>query len=240
MSALRGRTGLVSNWRIRIEMRQRLFVGVMLLAALAVPRPAHAQLKLAYVDVQRALNECDAGRKAKSEFQGKIQALDSKLQRQQHEVESLKDDIESVGCWMQPDQRQNLQDQYVRKAKELDRNLKDAREDLQRQDNEITAKILHDLAVIIRNLGEQANYTLVMEKGSILWGAPNLDITDQVIRAYNNTHGAIGTLGDGGTKYAAPAAPVAPQSAVAPPPVAGASAPSDFGSSATKRSTISR
>lgn len=209
-------------------MRQWFSVGAALVALLAVSAPAHAQVKLAYVDVQRALNECDAGKRAKTEFQGKIQGLDSKLEREQSEVQSLKDEIEKRGMLMQPDQRQNLQDEYIKKAKDLDRNLKDARDDLQRQDNEITGKILHDLGVIIRNLGQQNGYTMVLEKGSILWGSSNLDITDQVIRNYNETHSAIGTLGEGAGGYA--------------PSARAASAPasSDFGSEAAKRSTISK
>ena len=113
-------------------MRQWLSVGALLMAFLAVSAPGHAQVRLAYVDVQRALNECDAGKRAKSEFQTKIQSLDSKLQREQSEVQGLKDEIEKKGMLMQPDQRQNLQDEYIKKAKDLDRNLKDARDDLQR------------------------------------------------------------------------------------------------------------
>ncbi|HKN00868.1 MAG TPA: OmpH family outer membrane protein [Candidatus Binataceae bacterium] len=207
-------------------MRQRLSIGALLLAVLAVAQPAHAQVKLAFVDVQRALNECDAGKRAKSEFQSKIQLLDSRLQRQQNEVEGLKDELEKKGMLMQPDQRQNLQDQYVKKAKDLDRDLKDARDDLQRQDNEITSKILHDLGTIIRNLGEQSGYTLVMEKGSILYGSSSLDITDQVIRSYNASHvQQIGTLGEGAGGAAQRA---------------GASSPGDFGSNAARNSSISK
>lgn len=198
------------------------------MALLAVSAPARAQVRLAYVDVQRALNECDAGRRAKSEFQTKIQSLDSRLQREQDEVQGLKDEIEKKGMLMQPDQRQSLQDQYIKKAKDLDRNLKDARDDLQRQDNEVTGKILHDLGIVIRNIGEQSGYTMVLEKGSILWGASSLDITDQVIRAYNGSHAQVGSLGEGATARYEP-----PRSAAAP-------VSSDFGSSATKRSTISR
>ena len=209
-------------------MRQWLSIGVLLMAFLAVSAPAHAQVRLAYVDVQRALNECDAGKRAKSEFQSKIQSLDSKLQREQNEVQGLKDEIEKKGMLMQPDQRQNLQDEYIKKAKDLDRNLKDARDDLQRQDNEVTGRILHDLGIIIRNIGEQSGYTMVLEKGSILWGASNLDITDQVIRSYNSSHAQVGSLGEGATaRYE-------------PPPSAPAPASSEFGSAAAKRSTISR
>ncbi len=206
-------------------MRLRLLMtGALLLTVLAA-QPARAEVKLAYVDVQRALNECDAGKRAKADFQGQVQALENKLQRQQSQVQSLKDELEKKGMLMNPDQRQSLQDQYVAKAKDFDRNYKDARDELQRKDNEITAKIVHDLAQVIRSLGERSGYTMVFEKGSILWGASSIDITDQVIRSYNATHVKIGTLGETG----------ASSSAKASAPTLG-----DFGSTAARRSTISK
>ncbi|HVA81293.1 MAG TPA: OmpH family outer membrane protein [Candidatus Binataceae bacterium] len=206
-------------------MRLRLITGALLLAMLAA-QTAHADVKLAYVDVQRALNECDAGKRAKADFQSHVQALESKLEHQQSEVQSLKDEIQKKGMLMNPDQRTSLQDQYVAKAKDFDRQYKDARDELQRKDHEITSKIVHDLAQIIRSLGERGGYTLVFEKGSILWGAPSIDITDQVIRSYNATHVKIGTLGETG----------APASSAK----AGAPALSDFGAAAARRSTISK
>jgi len=203
-------------------MRQRLIIGAVLLA-LAAAVPARAETKLAYVDVQRALNECDAGKRAKADMQGRVQVLDTRLQKQQSEVQSLRDELEKKGMLMQPDQRQSLQEELQKKATNFDRDYKDSRDDLQRRDNEVTGKIVHDLAQVIRSIGERDGFTMVMEKGSILWGAPGIDITDEVIRAYNTKHVKIGTLGESQAEA-----------------VAGAAAPSDFGGSATKRSTISK
>ncbi len=91
---------------------------------------------------------------------------------------------------------------------------------------------MHDLAQVIRSLGERDGYTMVMEKGSILWGAPGIDITDQVIRSYNAMHVAIGSVGEGAGGGISRASVQAGQ--------ASAPAPSDFGSAAAKRSTISK
>jgi len=216
-------------------MRQRLFIGALFGAFLAVMSaavPAHADMKFAYVDVQRALNECDAGKRAKGEFQGRVTSVEAKLQRQQNEVQALKDEMEKKGMLMNPDQRQSLQDQYVEKLKNFERDYKDSKDELQAKDQEVTAKIVHDLAQVIRSLGERDGYTMVMEKGSILWGAPGIDITDQVIRSYNAMHVAIGSVGEG------PGGGI--RAASAQSGQAGAPAPSDFGSAAAKRSTISK
>ncbi len=217
-------------------MRQRLFIGALVGAMLAVTSaaiPARAELKFAYVDVQRALNECDAGKKAKAEFQGRVTSLESRLQRQQNEVQALKDEIEKKGMLMNQDERQSKQDQYVAKLKNFERDYKDSKDELQAKDNEMTAKIVHDLAQVIRSLGERDGYTMVMEKGSILWGAPGIDITDQVIRSYNAMHVQIGTVGESSGGGAVSRASTSAERAGAPEP-------SDFGSTAAKRSTISK
>ncbi|HUA33064.1 MAG TPA: OmpH family outer membrane protein [Candidatus Binataceae bacterium] len=207
-------------------MRQPFIIIGALLIALASAIPARADVKLAYVDVQRALNECDAGKRAKADFQGKVSGLEARLQRQQNDVQALKDEIEKKGMLMNPDQRQNLQDQYMTKLKNFERDYKDSRDELQQKDADVTSRIVHDLAQVIRGIGERDGFTMVLEKGSILWGAPGIDITDEVIRSYNATHVQIGTLGEGGG--------AASQS------YAGASQPSDFGGSIAKKSTISK
>ena len=215
-------------------MRQRLFIGAMfgaLLAVISATTPARAELKFAYVDVQRALNECDAGKRAKADFQGRVTSLEGRLQRQQNEVQALKDEMEKKGMLMNADQRQALQDQYMDKLKNFERDYKDSKDELQAKDQEITAKIVHDLAQVIRTLGERDNYTMVFEKGSILWGAPGIDITDQVIRSYNAMHVTIGTVGEGAGGGAVRRGQRRS---------AGASEPSDFGSDAAKKSTISK
>jgi outer membrane protein len=157
---------------------------------------ASADLKVAFVDMQRALNDSNAGKKAKSQFTSEISRLQTRLQRQQQEVESLKDELDRKGPLMRDDERRNLQDDYTRKLRDFERNYKDSKDELQQKDREVTGAIIRDLAYVVRNLGERGGYTMVMEKGSLLWAAPSIDITDQVIREYNASASRIGSLGD--------------------------------------------
>ena len=204
------------------------------LLALLTAAPARSEIKLAYVDVQRALNECEAGKTAKADFRVKVQGVEQKLQREQNEVASLKDELEKKGMLMKPEQRQSLQDEYLNKAKNFERNFKDSKDDLERKDQEMTGMIIHDLAEVIRDVGQKNGYTMVMEKGQILWGTPGIDITDQVIRTYNGTHVKIGTLGGGSGAVRSAGGEGGDEQR------AGAASPSDFGAAAAKRSSISK
>ena len=169
-----------------------------------------------------------------ADFRVKVQSVEQKLQSEENEVARLKDELEKKGMLMKPEQRQDLQDDYVAKAKDFERNYKDSKDELSTRIRKYTGMIIHDLAEVIRNVGEKDGYTMVFEKGSILWGTPGIDITDQVIRTYNGMHVKIGSLG-GGVGAVAGGPPGGDQD----DQQAGASSPGDFGSNAAKHSSIS-
>ncbi|MGO9057605.1 MAG: OmpH family outer membrane protein [Candidatus Binataceae bacterium] len=211
--------------------RVAVFVALVALVSTAA---ASADLKVAYVDMQRALNESNAGKKAKNEFRSEIGRLQSKLQRQQGEVQSLKDELDKKGMLMRDEERRNLQDDYTRKLRDFERSYKDSKDELQQKDNEVTGAIIRDLAYVVRNLGERGGYTVILEKGSLLWAVPAIDITDQVIRDYNATGGRIGSLGEKLMQQSSAGA--------RSPALAGGADPEDLpqAGSGSKRSTISR
>ncbi|SRR5579883_1427152 len=209
--------------------RLRFVVALIVLFGSIANAAASAELKVAFVDMQRALNDSNAGKKAKNDFRSEISRLQSRLQRQQQEVQSLKDELDRKGPLMRDDERRNLQDDYTRKLRDFERSYKDSKDELQQKDNEVTGAIIRDLAYVVRNLGERDGYTVILEKGSLLWAAPSIDITDEVIREYNASGGRIGSLGeklDAGTA-----------SAMRGAPMGGEQAPLR---SSSKRSTISR
>jgi outer membrane protein len=196
-----GRRRVGAQWRSKRIMtlqmhRLGLVAALAALFALVSSAAASADLKVAFVDMQRALNDSNAGKKAKNEFRSEISRLQSKLQRQQQEVQALKDELDRKGPLMRDDERRNLQDDYTRKLRDFERDYKDSKDELQQKDNEVTGAIVRDLAYVVRNLGERDGYTLIMEKGSLLWAAPSIDITDQVIREYNASGAKVGSLGE--------------------------------------------
>lgn len=206
--------------------------------AMAAATTARADVKLAYVDIQRALNDCRNGKSAKQEFRGRLERVQSQLQGEQSEVQRLKDELDKKGPLMQPDQLQSLQQEYTRKLRDFQDDYKNTRDSLQEKDNEITGAIVRDLATIVRQIGQKDGYTMVMEKGNLLWAVPSVDITDDVIRDYDATGAKAGSLG-GAAGEAPPGGGSAfgsgsrHSSAPEPPPTTGA--PADQG-----RSTISK
>lgn len=158
----------------------------VLIASMAL---AEGAPKIGYVDLQRALNESEAGRKAKEDFKVQVDKLQAQLKRQKDDIDSLKDQLEKKSVVMKEEERANLEDEYRRKLRDFERNYKDSQADLQKKDNELTGVIIKDLQEVIRDYGERENYTLILEATSsaVLYGTKSADLTDEVMKLYNST-----------------------------------------------------
>ncbi len=158
------------------------------LAALFLATTAVAETpKIGYVDLQRALNESDAGKRAKEEFKTQVDKLQGGLKRQKDDLERMKDQLDKKGLVMKESERAKLEEEYRKKLRDFERSYKDSQADLQRKDNELTGAILKELQEIIRAYGEREGYTVILEATSsaVLYGSRSADLTDTVMQEYN-------------------------------------------------------
>jgi outer membrane protein len=159
-----------------------------MLAGLCITGAALAQdIKIGYVDLQRALNESEAGKKAREEFKVEVDKLQVVLKKQKDQIDNLKDQMEKKALVVKEQERTNLEEEYRKKLRDFERSYKDSQADLQRKDSELTGVILKDLQEVIRDYGEQRGYTVILENSgsAVLYGARNADLTEAIIEQYN-------------------------------------------------------
>lgn len=157
------------------------------LAMVLVTSASAQDIKIGYVDLQRALNDSEAGKKAKEEFKKQVDKLQVDLKKQKDQLDSLKDRLEKKALVMKEDERREMEKDYQRKLRDFERNYKDSQGELQLKDNELTRDLLQELQAVIAEYGKKGNYTVILElsSSSVLYGDPKVDLTDQIIAAYN-------------------------------------------------------
>ena len=176
-------------------MRRRFTLTTLLLtglAVLALPafRATGADLKVGIVDLQRALNESSAGKKAKDQFKGEFDKMQGGLKSEKDALDRLKEDLDKKSTVLSDDQKKNKMEDFERRRRDLRRKLEDSDAELRKKDQELTGSILKDLAVVIQEIGEREGYTLILENSSssVLYGSKSIDITDSVIKAFDAKH----------------------------------------------------
>lgn len=141
--------------------------------------------KLASVDIQKMLNESDAGKKAKSELESLIKAKQSVINDKEKAVDKLKADLEKQSSVLSADARKNKEDELEKQIREYQRLVQDSQAEVKKKEAELTDSILKDVKELIDNMGEQEGYALIVEKSMVIYASKNTDITDLIMKKYN-------------------------------------------------------
>jgi outer membrane protein len=162
-------------------------------AWLALAAVAQAQLRVAVVDMQRALNECDAGKKAKDSVKGKFEKAQLDLKKEREDLDKARDEFEKKALLLKEDERRNRERELENRALDFKRKYEDLQRDLKRTDAELTSGIVEQLYGIVNDYGRQQGYTLVLEANSgLLYADKALDITDAIVKIHNTSGGRSG------------------------------------------------
>lgn len=166
-----------------------LTIACTLISSVAA-RAAQADDRIAFVDLQRALEETNDGKAAKarlkSDFDKKQQELDAK----QEELKKMKEALDKKATLMKPEALQKEQQDFQQRFMQLQDTFQRLQKDLAGKEQEATRGILAKLTSVVQKIAERDHFSMVLERSaSVVWGQPSLDITNEVIRQYNSGAG---------------------------------------------------
>lgn len=148
---------------------------------------AENPVKIGYVDLQKALNDSQSGQKAKKAMTELITSKQKSVDEKAMEIERLRTELDKQATVLSPDAKKQKEEKLERDLRDYQRMVKDTQEELQKREMELTTSIIRDLREIIKKLGEEEGYTIILEyaEGFILFSSPNYDLTEKVIKRYD-------------------------------------------------------
>jgi outer membrane protein len=146
-----------------------------------------------------------------SALQAKLAPRQTQLQSLNNEVEALRKQLADAGDKLSDMERETRERSLETREKELQRQAEDFRNDSQNESQQVFQKVAQKVYAFLQSYSQQHGYSAVIERGSdaspVVWyAAGNLDITDELVKAYNAQLPA-GTAG----------LPNAPRSVTSPP-----------------------
>jgi len=186
-------------------MRGASVRGVAALAALvasvgvawaqAPPGPAAAAAtRVGFIDVQRVLARSAAGVAAREQLERERATMQREMDGKRQELERLRDELEKKGPLMTAEARRDKQDVFERKRRDAARLADDFQKELEKKEQQLLQTVLQALSGIIARVGKERGYYIVLEKrgAMVLYAAAEADLTDEIIRAYDQQAGTKG------------------------------------------------
>jgi outer membrane protein len=145
-------------------------------------------VKIGSVDIQKVLLNSDAGKEAKEQLAGKGNRYESEKNSREEELKQLKGELEKQSVVLADDARKAKEQLFMQKRKELDRFLKDAQEDLQAKNDELTSRLVEQIVKVIQNYGREKGYLFILVKNdSMVFVDEKADLTDEILKSFNGS-----------------------------------------------------
>ena len=174
-------------------MNLKRVVSVVALTALsaAFPRSAGAAdaLKVAVVDVQRAVADTEDGLRARANMKKLFESKQQELARKEQELLKQRDDLEKQMRVMSKEAFQKREEDFRRQTIELQAMLETYNKEIFKKQKELTDPIVERVMGNIKRLASQEGYDLIVDRAGAPYFRSDLDLTDKVIRLSNGGGG---------------------------------------------------
>jgi len=146
-----------------------------------------ADLKIGFVDIQRAVNECRAGVEAKKTITKDMEKLQRLYGEKQKDLQTIKESLEKQSLMLNAEARAAKEKEFQNKVKEFQRWQEDNQNEANQKRTEIERNIAMGLQKVIQKLGTDEGYALVLERneGIVLYSSKAFDLTDRVIKIFD-------------------------------------------------------
>ena len=166
---------------------KKLQIGIMVIIVAVIFSGAAvaAELKLGYVNLQKALNECLAGKEAVLELEAETKKRQEQIDVKQEDLKKLNEEIEKKKTVWSADMQEQKQKELQSRMQEFQRFYLQSNDDLKRREQEKKTVIIKELLEIAKPLAKEKGYTFLFELQGLIYGPPEADLTNDLIKAYD-------------------------------------------------------
>jgi len=142
-------------------------------------------LKIGVVDIQKVMQTAKAAKTAQTTLEKEFLSAKKTLDAKGEEIKALEEELKESSPQLSPKERQEKQDKLsiiTRNYKRLDSDLG---EEFQRKVAQSNQSLLGEIREVINTLRKQDHYTLIFGKDTLLSHDDAVDVTEQIIRMYD-------------------------------------------------------
>ena len=205
-----------------VNSRNMIRVGVLGLACLLGTTAVRAQTaagsasagKIGVINVRQAIVTTAEGKQASSELQTQFAPRQNELEAMNKQINDLRNRLSAGANTLSDDEKVRLTQQGQRMTQQLDRKNNELNEDVQAAQGEVVDKIGRKMMDVLDRYARENGLVAVFDSSSqnspILFASTNIDITQEIIKLYDQAYPVKGGAAAPAAAKPAPTKPATP------------------------------
>ena len=164
-----------------------LLIGLVFFGPLVMSSFA-AESRIGFVDIQKAILGTKEWKKQFEIFKKDFAKEKKKIQARETRIKKMLADLNKQSSVLDPEVRKKKEDRFRKEKIAFERYLKDQNDEFGKNEKEITQKILIKMMKVIKNLGKDKKYTMILEEKVVLFHDRGKDLTTLVTNTYDRSN----------------------------------------------------
>ena len=172
---------------LSVRFLVKAFVAVGMIMFFGVSS-ASAAVKVGFVDMQKAITTTSSFKKEMTKYQASYKSEQKKIQAREEKIKKQKDELEKQKFVMSPDLVAKKEEAWREEYKDFKRYVQDKNENFQRKRDEMGRAILVKMMDVVRKIGKEKKFTVILENKSVLYNDTTVDLTAIVVKKFDSIH----------------------------------------------------
>lgn len=155
---------------------------------LAASQASAGEIKIAFVNIQKAITETREFKKSQLKFRLKLKKEKGIIEARQKKVAGMLQELNKQGFVLNPELKKRKEENFLKEKKNFERYVQDREEEFARSEKKVIDQISKKMIEVLKQLGKQKKLTMVIEKKALFYSDSALDLTSLAIKTYDKLY----------------------------------------------------
>ena len=164
-----------------------LLIGLVFFGPLVISSFA-AESRIGFVDIQKAVLGTKEWKKNFEIFKKDFAKEKKKIKARENRIKKMLEDLNKQSFVLDPEKKKKKEDRFRKEKIAFERYLKDQNDEFGKNEKEITQKILIKMMKVIKKIGKEKKYTMILEEKVVLYHDRGNDLTTLATKTYDRSN----------------------------------------------------
>ena len=147
-----------------------------------------ADAKIGFVNIQEAMFGTKEYKRASASFKSSYEKERGVITARENKIKKMLEDLTKQGFVLSPELKKKKEESFLKEKKDFERYVQDRNEEFARKEKEATAKILKKMLTVLKKIGKEKRYTMILEKETVFYSDTSIVLTKQATTTYDKMH----------------------------------------------------
>ena len=147
-----------------------------------------ADSRVGFLNIQKAVSSTKEWKKNFDKFKADFTKEKQRIKIKEKKIKKMLENLSKQSFVLDPDLKKKKEDEFRKEKINFERYVQDKNAEFGKQEKEMTQKILIKMMKIIKKIGEEKKYTMILEQKVVLYHDKGNDLTSMATRTYDRAN----------------------------------------------------